>query len=55
MDQLKNKYITYLEITKGRSKSTLTNYTHFLDTFIEIVKIDRVKSLKTQYKTFVYG
>lgn len=40
MDQLKNKYITYLEITKGRSKSTLANYTHFLDTFIEIAKID---------------
>lgn len=41
MDQLKNKYINYLEIEKGRSKSTLENYNRYLDVFIEQANIKK--------------
>lgn len=42
---LKNQYLEYLEIEKGRSQKTLENYGRYLDRFINFAKIETVSSL----------
>ncbi len=42
----KRQFLEYVEIEKGRSLSTVSNYDHYLSTFIEFSKVKNVEDIK---------
>lgn len=51
--ELKRQFLEYLEIERGRSIHTVTNYDHYLTRFLEYVKIDDpTKLTETQVREF---
>lgn len=55
--ELKSQFLEYLEIEKGKSKKTIENYNHYLDRFIEWVKISDPKGITEElirgYRVFL--
>jgi site-specific recombinase XerD len=45
LSDLKREFLEYLEIEKGRSLKTITNYDHYLSRFLEYAKVDRPKDV----------
>jgi len=45
LKQLKNQFLEYLEIEKGRALRTIENYDHYLTVFIEQTKINEPKDI----------
>ena len=39
LHELKHQFLEYLEIEKGRSVHTVTNYDHYLTRFLEYAKV----------------
>ncbi len=54
---LKNKYLEYLEIERGRAQKTLENYGRYLNRFLKFAKIDSVEDLSEdlirQYRIYL--
>lgn len=54
---LKNNFLEYLEIEKGRSRKTIDNYSHYLDRFLDWAKIIDPKDITdnkiSQYRIFL--
>ncbi len=57
LKDLKNQFLEYLEIEKGRSHKTINNYSHYLDRFLEWAKITDPQaindSLISRYRVFL--
>ncbi|KKT82516.1 MAG: hypothetical protein A3B99_02980 [Candidatus Yanofskybacteria bacterium RIFCSPHIGHO2_02_FULL_44_12b] len=57
LKELKNRYLEYLEIEKGRSAKTIENYSRYLDRFLSFAKTnnadDLTEDLIRQYRLFI--
>jgi site-specific recombinase XerD len=45
LKQLKNEFLEYIEIEKGRSLLTVRNYDHYLTRFLDYAKVDNPKQI----------
>ncbi len=45
LDELKRQFLEYLEIEKGRSVHTVTNYDRYLSRFLEYAKVKDASDL----------
>ncbi len=48
LSQLKDDFLQYIEIEKGRSSLTVRNYNHYLTRFLDFVKVEHPKDLSEQ-------
>ncbi len=57
INTLKNQYLEYLEIERGRSAKTLENYRRYLDRFLNFSKINNISDLTEevirQYRLYI--
>ena len=57
LSSLKSDFLQYVEIEKGRSALTVRNYEHYLDRFLEFVKVespaDITESMMRDYRVFL--
>jgi site-specific recombinase XerD len=57
LKDIKNQFLEYLEIERGRSRKTIENYGHYLDRFLDWAKInnpaDITESMISQYRVFL--
>ncbi|MFA5888705.1 MAG: site-specific integrase [Candidatus Paceibacterota bacterium] len=56
LKQLKQQFLEYIEIERGRSMKTVENYDHYLTRFLSFIKTDNPTEIKTkQSANFVFG
>lgn len=57
LEELKNQFLEYLEIEKGRSRKTIDNYGHYLSRFLDWAKVTDPKDITdemiSRYRVFL--
>ncbi len=48
LKQLKQQFLEYIEIERGRSLKTVENYDHYITRFLEFIKTDRPEDIKDE-------